>query len=101
MGKITSKINDMKGNMKKMREHILKGPLEYRDAYRYWISLKTQAIELNALVQNWIDNGMKTKKIGGPQPKMQMINKFTDKFREFRQNYEKDWDSSRYKKSFG
>ena len=101
MGKITKKMDEIKGNLKKFKEHAKKGVMGYRDAYPYWKTLKTQAQEFNVLVENWMANGAKTKKITGPQAKLDVINNFTRKWKTFNQKYATFWDDPRTKKMFG
>jgi hypothetical protein len=101
MGKISRKIDEIKGNLKKFKEHASKGVMSYRDAYPYWRTLKVQAQEFNQLVADWMNNGAKTKKITGPQAKLDMINKFTRKWKDFNQKYEVFWDNPKTRKLFG
>jgi hypothetical protein len=101
MGKITTKMNEIKGNLKKFKEHAKKGVFSYREAYPYWKTLKVQAQEFNALVENWIANGAKTKKIMGPQAKLDVINNFTRKWKEFNAKYSEFWDNPKVKRCFG
>src|SRR5262245_31206651 len=101
MGKITRKMDEIKGNIKKFKENAKRGPFGYSDAYPYWKALKVQAQEFNALVENWIANGAKTKKVTGPQAKLDMINNFTRKWKAFNQKYSEFWDNPKTKKYFG
>lgn len=101
MGKITDKMTEVRANIRRMKEHLKKGVFGYSDAYVYWKALKAQEPEFNTLVQNWMANGSKTSALGGAQAKLDMINNFTRKWREFRDKHATFWNNPKTKRLFG
>src|SRR5260370_1101690 len=98
MGKTTAKMTEIKSNIKTMKEHMKKGPTSYGDAYACWKLLKTQSNDFNVLVRDWEAKGHKTKKVGGAVTKMDTINRFTAKVRDFVQRNSQFWDNPKTKR---